>query len=84
MVFKPVECVQLMLWIDAGACVILGSGLSSPYSSPNPPSKQVTDLQLEAMLAYYCDASINYDLLPLVRNRILFSAGMKVRVCYSS
>ena len=59
--------------------MIIGSASSSPYSSPNPPSKQLTDLQGKAISDYYCDASINYDLLPSVRNRVLFFAGMKVR-----
>ena len=59
--------------------MLLGSIAASPYSSPNGPSKHTTDLQLNAMASYYCDSSINYDLLPSIRNRVMFFAGMQVR-----
>ena len=68
-------CTMLSI---AGACVLVGSAASSPYSGLNPPADMILDLQMRANNGYYCDASINYDLLPSVRNMVLFFAGMKV------
>ena len=67
---------------SAGACVLIGSAesSSSSYSSLNFPAKEVLLLQLRAINGYYCDANVNYDLLPSVKSRVLFFAGMKVRV----
>jgi hypothetical protein len=64
--------------VIAGACVLLGSAASSPYWRPDVASKETTDLQLMALMDYFCNASINYDLLPSIRNRVLFFAGMQV------
>jgi hypothetical protein len=72
--------LSLGVLVRTGACVLVGSITSFPYRYL-APSQKVMDLQLRAMLNYYCDASINYDLLPSIRNRVLFFAGMKVRAC---
>ena len=60
--------------------MLLGSSLATPSHSPtgSVPNRTVTDLQFAAIKQYFCDPTINYDLLPSVTNRVMFFGGMKV------
>ena len=62
----------------AGVCMLQGSLASSPYFRPDSSSREVIELQYQAIANYFCDATANYDLLPLIRNSILFISGAQV------
>jgi len=65
---------------DPGLCMLLGSLASSPYFRSNAAPREVIELQYQAIANYFCDATANYDLLPLIRNSILFISGAQDKI----
>ena len=86
---RSLACIECHKWSHpffalcctyaSGVCVGLASWQSlGPLKSTTAVPQYVRQLQYAAIEVYGCDSSINYDLLPNIRNRVMFIHGQQV------